>query len=77
MNSERVEKIINSYPFFYDKTILKFLPDNKVEVSGICAWCCGHGSVDFGTCLPCNGKGWLIFEDEEDKVQQEVEVKVE
>ena len=59
--------------------VLKLLPDNKVEVSGICAWCNGNGSVDFHSCYTCSGSGWLVFEDEEEvrEEQTEIEIKVE
>jgi hypothetical protein len=79
ISANRVEKIIYSYPFFNSDPVLKLLPDNKVEVSGICAWCNGNGSVDFHSCYTCSGSGWLVFEDEEEvrEEQTDIEIKVE
>lgn len=74
ISPDRTEKIIYSYPFFYGNPVLKPLSDNKVEVSGICAWCIGHGVVDFHSCYPCSGRGWLTFEDEQEELENQTEV---
>jgi hypothetical protein len=64
ISAERVKNIIYNYHFFIDKPIFTPLSDNKVQIEGICAWCCGCD----GQCQPCDGIGILTFEDDDEFV---------
>ena len=63
ISAERVKNIIDNYPFFIGKPILTPLYGNKIQVKGICAWCCGDEQ-----CQPCDSIGILTFEDDDEFV---------